>query len=322
MIGGMKNKFNFQKCKEYNLGLWECPSFLFVVMGIVNICAMLGIYIVVSKYDYPELVVGSVSGVSMLIFIVGSSVINGVEQVARANSAKSEFVSIASHQLKAPLSGMRWSTDVLLAKKIGDMTSKQEEYVKDIQENTSRMIRLVNDLLDVSRIESGKMNMKTEIVSLCEIVEGIIKELGSFALANNVEIKLRPVTEECLVKTDPVRIKMVIQNFIDNAIKYTGSKKGVVEVTLENRGDDIYCGVRDNGMGISKDERKHIFDKFFRGSGVVKTQTIGTGLGLYIAKAAVESSGGKIGFDSEEGKGSTFWFTYPMCKKCENIKED
>lgn len=317
MIGGIKNKFDFQNCKEYHLGLWQCPTFLFVIMGVINMCAMIGIYIVVRSYDSPELVVISVSGVSILIFIVGASVISGVEQMAKANNAKSEFVSIASHQLKAPLSGMRWSMDVLLTKKVGDLSPKQEEYLKDIQENTSRMIRLVNDLLDVSRIESGKMSLKMEEVSLCEIVEGIIKELGSFALANNVEIKFnRDLSKTCIIKTDPIRIKLVIQNFIDNAIKYTGNRKGVVEVTLRNEGDRIYCGVRDNGIGIPKEERKHIFDKFFRGGGIVKTQTIGTGLGLYIAKAAVESSGGKIGFDTKVGKGTTFWFTYPACAKC------
>ena len=113
---------------------------------------------------------------------------------------------------------------------------------------------------------------------------------------------------------------MVIQNFIDNAIKYTGNKRGVVEIILKNEGKQIYCGVKDNGIGIPAEERKHIFDKFFRGSGIAKTQTIGTGLGLYIAKAAIESSGGKIGFDTKDGEGTTFWFTYPVCAKCEDIK--
>ena len=318
MIGGIKNTFGFQDCKEYNLGLWQCPTFLFIIMGLINMCAMVGVYILVSNnYNSPEVMVLSVSGVSVLIFVVGSSVITGIEQIAKANSAKSEFVSIASHQLKAPLSGMRWSTDLLLGGKIGEVNAKQEEYLKDIQENTSRMIRLVNDLLDVSRIDSGRMNMKIEEISLCEVVEGIIKELGSFALANNVQIKFSPKSRVCVIKTDPVRIKMVIQNFIDNAIKYTGNKQGFVEIMLEERGNEIYCGVKDNGIGIPKEERKHIFDKFFRGSGIVKTQTIGTGLGLYIARAAIESSGGKIGFDSEEGKGTTFWFTFPALR-CEN----
>ena len=114
------------------------------------------------------------------------------------------------------------------------------------------------------------------------------------------------------VKTDPVRIKMVVQNFVDNAIKYTNSEKGVVKIFLENRAGNVYCSVKDNGLGISETEQARIFDKFFRGSGVMKKQTIGTGLGLYIAKAAIESSKGKIGFKSEKKKGSTFWFSLPV----------
>ena len=307
-----KINFGFEECKENNLSIWQCPSFLFVAMGFINISSMIGIYIVVSKYDSPELIVVSVSVISLFIFIVGSSIIKGVEQIMMANKIKSEFVSIVSHQLKAPLTGMRWASDVLTSNKIGELNDKQEEYLKDIQESTSRMIRLVNDLLDVSKIESGKMEIRLQDVDLKEIVEISIKELTSFARANNVEFVVDIERGTGKIKTDPIRIKMVIQNFIDNAIKYTSSKKGVVKVLLENKAKNIYCSVEDNGLGISKVEQARIFDKFFRGSGMAKKQTIGTGLGLYIAKAAIESSGGKIGFKSEKQKGSTFWFTLPI----------
>ncbi|MCK5466008.1 HAMP domain-containing histidine kinase [Candidatus Parcubacteria bacterium] len=309
-----KINFGFGECKENNLSLWQCPSFLFVAMGFINISSMIGIYVVVSKYNSPELIVASVSVVSLLIFIVGSSIIKGVEQIMMANKIKSEFVSIVSHQLKAPLTGMRWSSDVLISDKIGELNLKQNGYVKDIQENTSRMIRLVNDLLDVSKIESGKMEINFQDIDLKEIIEIVVKELKSFAKANNVELIVDINRETGKVKTDPIRIKMVVQNFIDNAIKYTNPEKGVVKVFLENRNENIYCSVSDNGLGISKADQARIFDKFFRGTGVAKKQTIGTGLGLYIAKAAIESSGGKIGFKSEKKKGSNFWFTLPLAK--------
>lgn len=309
-----KINFGFKECRENNLSIWQCPSFLFVMMGFINISSMIGIYVVVSKYNSPELIVASVSVVSLLIFIVGSSIIKGVEQIMMVNKIKSEFVSIVSHQLKAPLTGMRWSSDVLISDKIGELNSKQNGYVKDIQESTSRMIRLVNDLLDVSKIESGKMEINFQNIDLKEIIEIVIKELKSFAKANNVELIVDINRETGKVKTDPIRIKMVVQNFIDNAIKYTNPEKGVVKVFLENKNGDVYCSVSDNGLGISKADQARIFDKFFRGSGVAKKQTIGTGLGLYIAKAAIESSGGKIGFKSEKNKGSNFWFTLPLAK--------
>lgn len=306
-----KMDFGFNECREYNLSIWQCPSFLFMTMGFINIFSMIGIYVIANKYNSPELIVMSVSVVSLLVFIVGSSIIKGVEQITTANRIKSEFVSIVSHQLKAPLSGMRWASDVLTGDRIGKLNSKQEEYLKDIQESTSRMIRLVNDLLDVSRIESGKMEINFEEVNLKEIIEIVARELKSFAKANNVELVVDISREVKKVKTDPIRIKMVIQNFVDNAIKYTRPQKGVVKVFLENRDGDVYCSVKDNGLGISKAEQAKIFDKFFRGNGVVKKQTIGTGLGLHIAKAAIESSGGKIGFESKKEKGSTFWFALP-----------
>ena len=305
------NKSNFTERENYCAKLWQRPGFLFMLMGVINITSMLAVYIIVSEYNSPELVIGSVSFVSILIFIIGGAVIKSVEKITEVSRMKSEFVSIVSHQLKAPLAGIRWSADILLDDKSKMLNDRQEEYLKDIQDNTTRMIRLVSDLLDVSRIETGKINIDIQEVDLRKIAEDIVKELSSFAKANNAELKLDINENINKVKTDPVRIKLVIQNFIDNAIKYIGNKKGLIKICLKNEDKNVFCSVADNGLGISKKEQKKIFDKFFRGSGIVKRQTIGTGLGLYIAKAAVESSEGEVGFSSEEGKGSVFWFRLP-----------
>lgn len=311
MFWKIANKQNVVNCKNYNFGLGQCPSFLFALMGIINIASMLSVYIVVNKYESQEIVIGSVSAVSILIFVIGGAIIKSVEKIAEVSKMKSEFVSIVSHQLKAPLSGIRWSVDILFGNKLGTLNSRQEGYLKDIQENTTRMIRLVSDLLDVSKIESGKMNMNVQEVNLQEIVEDAVKEFSSFAKANNVELVINIDERTNKVRTDPIRIKLVVQNFIDNAVKYAGDKKGLVEVCLKNEGKNVFCSVTDNGVGISKKEQKEIFNKFFRGSEVTKKQTIGTGLGLYIAKAAIESSEGEIGFSSKEAEGSVFWFVLP-----------
>ena len=311
MIDGIISKMFSRDCRENNIGLWQCPSFLFLMMGLINIVSMLGVYVIVRGYNVPELVVFSVSAVSIIIFSIGSSAINGFQQVAKANKMKSEFVSIASHQLKAPLSGMRWATDALLIDKNRSFSNKQVEYLKDIQENTSRMIRLINDLLDVSKIESGKMDIGLRKVDLPDILKTVIKELGSFALAHNAELKVDIDDDLWVVKTDAIRIKMVMQNFIDNAIKYSGLDNGLIKISLRNKGDEVVFAVEDNGTGIPKKDQKKVFDKFFRSGNVAKKQTVGTGLGLYIAKAAIESSNGSIGFESEEKKGTTFWFRLP-----------
>jgi signal transduction histidine kinase len=191
------------------------------------------------------------------------------------------------------------------------MESNQMEYLKILEENSNRIGELIKDLLIVSQIESGKLPQKKEEFSLEDLTLEIIKEFSSLAQKNGVQINHSFGAKLPLISANKYQIRQVIENLLDNAIRYS-REKGVVEIKIERKGKKVYFEVKDNGVGIPKEEQKYIFQKFFRAKNIKRYQTIGTGLGLYISKALVERSGGKIGFFSQEGKGSTFWFTLPI----------
>jgi len=233
------------------------------------------------------------------------------ERLAEANRMKSEFVSIVSHQLRSPLSNLRWALELLMSGKIGKIEEKQLEYFTILKENSNRMKELIEDLLIVSRIETAKLLIKKMEFSLEDLVKELIKELTPFALASNVEIKFLNKEDLPKVFADPSQIRLVIENLLDNAIRYIKGI-GVVEIKIESQEKNIYFEIKDNGVGIPKEEQKYIFQKFFRSENVLKYQTQGSGLGLYISKAIIEKLGGEIGFKSQGGIGSTFWFTLPL----------
>jgi len=302
----------FKECSDYNLSIWQCPSFIFFILGVVNIMTMLGTYLIANRYtDQPEITALIVIVVSVIIFILSHVVTDGFDKLAQANKMKTEFVSIASHQLRTPLSSMRWSLNLIKDGKCSQ--ADNAAFIGLIQEETDRMIRLVNDLLDVSRIEMGKNTFIPRQTNIYVLVQKIVNNSSLYAQANNITLQLEAPATLPNVYTDPDKISLVIQNLMDNAIKYTKGK-GEVKISLAEEKKFIKATIRDTGVGIPKNQQKHIFQKFFRSDNIMKHQTIGTGLGLFIAKAVIEQSKGRVWFESEEGKGTTFYFTLPIYK--------
>ena len=316
-------KFNISKqCSQYGLSLWQCPQFIFLVLGMVIIIAMLLAYIIGARYiEKPEMIFLVVSVTTSVLLTIDFIITRSFEKLAEANRMKSEFVNIVSHQLRTPISNLKWGIDFLISE--DHSREKQLDYLGILKDNTERMADLVSNLLIVARIEQGTIPFKKIESSLENLIKEVIKDFEHFARANNVEIKFKPGENLPLILIDPTYVRLIIENFLDNAIRYTPSHtssnnskteeiKGKIKVTVLKEKRYLCFKIQDNGLGIPKADQKYIFQKFFRAKNILKHRAYGNGLGLYIVKAIAEQSGGKVGFESKKNEGTTFWFTIPI----------
>ena len=238
-------------------------------------------------------------------------VLHDVTREKIVEKLKTEFVSLSAHQLRTPLSAIKWTLQMLLDEDLGEITKEQREFIEKIYESNEKMIRLINDLLDVTRIEEGRYLYRPVLASLENEVQFVVNSYKEEIEKRKLKLEFKePKKKLPQVMLDVEKMRLAIQNLLDNAIRYTHSG-GQVTISLKGDKNKVEFRISDTGIGIPKDQQKRVFTKFFRGANAVKIETGGTGLGLYITKNIIEAHGGKISFKSEEGKGSTFYFSLP-----------
>ncbi len=245
--------------------------------------------------------------------VIGTiKVFRDITNERQIDKAKTEFVSLASHQLRTPLSTVNWYAEMLLAGDVGELNPKQQKYLEEVYHSNQRMVELVNALLDVSRLELGTFTMEPKPTDITELTQNVIDEQRP--QINTKVINFSFSSEKIpLINADPKLLRMVVQNILSNAVKYT-PKKGKIRMSISLKDKkNVLLKVTDTGYGIPKNQHSKIFLKLFRADNVRDKDTDGTGLGLYIVKSIVENSGGKIWFESpKENRGTKFFVSFPV----------
>lgn len=299
---------NFFEYKKYNIPWWQSPQFVFFVLGVLIILAILVSFLVGRNYLSFEYLFLIISGITIILLCLSYLIVNSFQNLVEANIMKTEFMDIISHQLKSPLTNLKWLTEIAL--KEDGIGNRAEEYFEIIRDQNERMLNAINNMLIASRFEKGKVFLNKEKINLKEITEKIIKKLSFNIKANNLKIELNS-DDDYEIVADSYYIGQVIENLLDNAINYSKGG-GRIEIKIKKIDHKIRYSVKDEGVGIPKKDQNKIFQKFFRSSNILKYQTQGLGLSLFIVKLVIARLKGKVGFKSKENKGSIFWFELPI----------
>ena len=242
----------------------------------------------------------------------GIVVIRDASREREIEKVKDEFILIAAHQLRTPLGSMRWTIEMLMSYK--DIPKQALEKIELINKENKRMTLLVNDLLNVSQIDQGKVQDKPEVTDIVHVIESVIMESEAEAKEKKVQIISELDTNIPTIMIDPIRLREVIQNLISNSIKYN-IPDGKIIISAKTVDSSVLLRIADEGIGIPLADQERVFTKFYRAANASKSSTTGSGLGLFVVKSYIEKWGGKVDFQSIEGKGSTFNITLPTTIK-------
>ena len=254
-------------------------------------------------------------------FLGTVSVFRDITHQVEVDRLKSEFVATVSHELRTPMTAIKGYVDILLLGAAGPLNDQQRHFLETVKNNTERLNLLVSDLLDISRIEAGRVALSPETFSLADLIREVLAEQERIAKEEGREMAFRLTAPDDLplVYADHERVRQIVENLVENAYRYT-QPGGRVTVRVHREDDAIQVDVSDTGIGIPPEEQGRVFERFYRGENPLVMASAGTGLGLAIVKTLVEMHGGRIWLESSgvPGEGSTFSFTLPLTPPLEN----
>jgi signal transduction histidine kinase len=235
------------------------------------------------------------------------------EKLLALDEAKDDFISMASHQLRTPLTSVKGYLSMVMEGDAGKITTKQRTMISQAYFSSQRMVYIIADLLNVSRLRTGKFLIEPAPVNLATVVGEEVNQLEEIAKDHSLKLSFKPPKNFPDLMLDETKTRQVIMNFVDNAIYYTPSG-GHVTVHLVDKPQTVELRVEDDGIGVPHSEQQHLFTKFYRAENARKARPDGTGLGLFMAKKVIIAQGGALIFESREGQGSTFGFVFSKSK--------
>ncbi|MBI2450997.1 MAG: HAMP domain-containing histidine kinase [Parcubacteria group bacterium] len=262
-----------------------------------------------NEYNY-RIPLKSQNELGLIANYLNTAIIN----IEKMDELKTSFISIASHQIRTPLAATRWFSEMLLSGDAGPLNQFQKEFAEELHNGILRISEIVNTLLALSRIEAGKLVMQPVSTDVILLTENIVASFAPQLQTKELKIEFLPAPPIPVIQIDPNLLREAVSNLIANSIQYTEAG-GIIKVKVSKLGNDIQYSVEDNGIGIPENQKSQLFEKFFRADNARLKVPDGLGLGLNLIKRLIELWGGKIWFESEVGKGTTFYFTIPYIKE-------